>query len=117
MESRNYFHQDGAAVMASSYSSCRNLLVAGLSTGMFGLYELSSMSHVHTLSISNRSVHSAYINPSGKWLEFGSLSSTFPHLLVWEWRSEMYVIKQIGHGYGIRCMSYSPDGVALVTRG
>ena len=36
MESRNYFHQDGAAVTASSYSSRHNVLVAGLSTGMFG---------------------------------------------------------------------------------
>ena len=36
MESRNYFHQDGAAVTASSYSSRHNLLVAGLSMGMFG---------------------------------------------------------------------------------
>ena len=35
MESRNYFHQDGAVVTALSYSSRRNLLVAGLSTGMF----------------------------------------------------------------------------------
>ena len=30
----NYFHQDGTAVTASSYSSRRNILVTGLSTGM-----------------------------------------------------------------------------------
>ena len=82
MESCYYFHQEGAAVTASSYSSRRNLLVAGLSTGMFGIYELPSMSNVHTLSISNRSVHSACIDPTGKWLAFGCPSSTSPQLLV-----------------------------------
>ena len=82
MESRNYFHQNGAAVTASSYSSRRNLLVAGLSTGMFGLYELPSMSNVHTLSISNRSVHSACIDTTSKWLAFGCPLSTPPQLLV-----------------------------------
>ena len=59
-------HQDGAAVTASLYSSRCNLLVADLSTGMFGLFELPSMSNVHKLSISNRSVRSACIDPTGK---------------------------------------------------
>ena len=117
MKSRNYFHQDSAAITALLYSSRCKLLVAGLSTGMFGLFELPYMSNVHKLSILNQSVRSACIDPTGKWLAFGCPSSMSPQLLVCEWRSETYVIKQRGHGYGMRCMLYSPDGVALATKG
>ena len=84
---------------------------------MFCLYELPSMSNVYILSILNRSVITACINSTGKWLALGCPLSTSPQLPVWEWRLETYVIKERGHGYGMRCMSYSPEGVALATRG
>ena len=55
------------------------------------------------------------INNTGEWLAFGCPSNQ--QLLVWEWRSETYVIKQRGHAYGMRCMSYSPDGIVVATGG
>ena len=55
------------------------------------------------------------MNASGDWLAIGSPSSQ--QLLVWEWRSETYVLKQRGHSYGMRCMAYSDDGVVICTGG
>lgn len=31
-------------------------------------------------------------------------------LLVWEWQSETYVLKQQGHGDALNTLAYSPDG-------
>ena len=38
-------------------------------------------------------------------------------LLVWEWKSESYILKQQGHMYGMSSISYSPDGLLLATGG
>lgn len=115
VETRHYFQQDNSSVTATSYSAKHRLLVVGFSSGLFGLYELPSVSNVHTLSISNQYIQTVAINDTGEWLAFGCPSNQ--QLLVWEWRSETYVIKQRGHAYGMRCMSYSPDGIVVATGG
>ncbi len=111
---RHYFHQD-ADVTATSFSSSHNLLIVGFASGLFGLYELPSMSNIHTLSLSNQVIKTVAINSTGEWLAFGCPSAQ--QLLVWEWRSETYIIKQRGHAYGMKCMAYSPDGVVVATGG
>jgi periodic tryptophan protein 2 len=55
------------------------------------------------------------INATGEWLAFGS--AALGQLLVWEWRSESYVLKQQGHYYDINAVSYSGDGQLLATGG
>ena len=116
VESRHYFHQQGANVTAASYCARAQLLVVGFSSGLFGLYELPSVSNIHTLSVgSNQIIKTCILNNSGDWLALGCPSSQ--QLLVWEWRSETYVLKQRGHAYGMRTMAYSPDGVIICTGG
>ena len=116
VSSRHYFKQS-TDVTASTFSSKHNLLVVGFASGTFGLYELPSLSNVHTLSLSsNAVVRTAALNDTAEWLAFGCPSSQ--QLLVWEWRSETYVIKQRGHAGGtMRCMAYSGDGVVVATGG
>jgi periodic tryptophan protein 2 len=53
------------------------------------------------------------INQSGEWLAFGS--SKFGQLLVWEWQSESYILKQQGHLDSMNSIVYSPDGQKIVT--
>ena len=36
-------------------------------------------------------------------------------LLVWEWRSETYVLKQQGHFYDVSAVAFSPDGALIAT--
>ena len=114
VSARHYFHQD-TDVTATNFSTANNLLIVGFASGIFGLYELPSMSNIHTLSLSNQVIRTVAINDTGEWLAFGCPSSQ--QLLVWEWRSETYIIKQRGHAYGMRCMAYSNDGVVVATGG
>lgn len=66
-------------------------------------------------SITQHKINSIAINVTGDWLAFGS--STLGQLLVWEWQSETYVLKQQGHFYDMNVMSYSPDGQFVATGG
>ena len=55
------------------------------------------------------------VNNSGEWLAFGV--ADLGQLLVWEWQSETYVLKQQGHYYDVCAVAYSPDGTTIVTGG
>ena len=52
-------------------------------------------------------------NRSGEWLAFGA--SKLGQLLVWEWQSESYILKQQGHFDSINALVYSPDGQRIIT--
>lgn len=114
---RYYFQQEGGvSVTSTSYSLESNMLAVGFSSGVFGLYQMPNCDNVHTLSVGmNQSIQSCVLNNSGTWLAIGCPISQ--QLLVWEWQSETYILKQRGHSYGMRCMAYSPDSVCIATGG
>lgn len=64
-------------------------------------------------SISQSNIDNVTINNSGEWLAFGS--SKLGQLLVWEWQSESYVLKQQGHLDSMNALTYSPDGQKIIT--
>eukprot|EP01119_Soliformovum_irregulare_P016311 TRINITY_DN4701_c0_g1_i1.p1 TRINITY_DN4701_c0_g1~~TRINITY_DN4701_c0_g1_i1.p1 ORF type:complete len:702 (-),score=243.40 TRINITY_DN4701_c0_g1_i1:55-2160(-) len=70
---------------------------------------------IHELSVANTPVSSLTFNKGGEWL--GVACKRFGQLLVWEWQSETYVLKQQGHSYGMSCMAYSPNGKLIATGG
>ena len=77
---------------------------------------MPSVANVHTLSVgSSQLISTCVLNNTGDWLALGCPKSQ--QLLVWEWRSETYVLKQRGHAYGMNCMAYSPDGIVVATGG
>ncbi|KAI9723019.1 MAG: hypothetical protein M1812_001468 [Candelaria pacifica] len=110
---RQYFMQNNAKVNCASFHAESNLLVVGFSTGIFGLYELPEFSTIHTLSISQKDIDFVTINKSGEWLAFGA--SKLGQLLVWEWQSESYILKQQGHFDSMNSLVYSPDGQRIIT--
>ncbi|XP_059059987.1 periodic tryptophan protein 2 homolog [Achroia grisella] len=100
---------------AAQYHKGTKLLITGFSSGIFFLHEMPDVNLIHTLSISEHRISSIAISPPGDWIAFGC-----PHigqLLVWEWQSEQYVMKQQGHSLDMTCFSYSPDGLYIVTGG
>lgn len=116
VKSRHYFNQEGAFVSSVTYCDRGQLLAVGFSSGLFGLYEMPTVANIHTLSVgSNQLVKTCSLNRTGDWLALACPSSQ--QVLVWEWRSETYVLKQRGHAYGMKCMAYSPDGVVICTGG
>ena len=64
-------------------------------------------------SISQNGIDHVSINASGEWLAFGA--SRLGQLLVWEWQSESYILKQQSHPDDTNATAFSPDGMQLVT--
>ncbi|THH00961.1 hypothetical protein EW026_g1650 [Hermanssonia centrifuga] len=112
---RNYFNLASTKVVCSTFHAPSNLLIVGFSSGVFGLWEMPMFSNIHTLSISQEKISSVAINPSGEWLAFGA--KKLGQLLVWEWQSESYVLKQQGHYFDMNTLSYAPDGQNVATGG
>ncbi|MCJ1422755.1 hypothetical protein MMC29_000635 [Sticta canariensis] len=110
---RHFFMQSNAKVNCATYHASTNLFVAGFSNGLFGLYELPAFNMIHTLSISQNEIAFVTVNKSGEWLAFGS--SKMGQLLVWEWQSESYILKQQGHFDTMNALAYSPDGQRIIT--
>ena len=112
---RQYFLQGHAKVNCACFHAATGILTVGFSNGVFSLYELPSFSIVHTLSISQKRINTVAVNASGEWLAFGA--AKLGQLLVWEWQSESYILKQQGHFYDMSVVAYSPDGHVLGTGG
>ncbi|KAK0556774.1 U3 snoRNP protein [Tilletia horrida] len=120
VSSRHYFYQADARVTSvalhhSQAIGASALLVVGFSSGVFTLHELPSFTLIHSLSISSEKISSVSISPSGDWLAFGA--SRLGQLLVWEWASESYILKQQGHFFDMNTVSYAPDGGFAATGG
>ncbi|OAQ85412.1 periodic tryptophan protein 2 [Purpureocillium lilacinum] len=110
---KHYFMQGSANVKCAAFHPESNLLVAGFSNGIFGLYEMPDFNNIHKLSISQNDIDFVTINKSGEWLAFGA--SKLGQLLVWEWQSESYILKQQGHFDSMNSLVYAPDGQRIIT--
>lgn len=110
---KHYFMQNNAHLKCAAFHAESNLLVAGFANGIFGLYEMPDFNQIHTLSISQNDIDFVTINKSGEWLAFGA--SKLGQLLVWEWQSESYILKQQGHFDSMNALVYSPDGQRIIT--
>jgi periodic tryptophan protein 2 len=115
LKEREFLWDPHTRVASVDFNKESNLLLVGFTSGVFGLYEMPGCVNVHRLSVSNHSVNSVTINRTGEWLAIGS--AELGQLLVWEWKSESYVLKQQGHLYGLNAMDYSSDGQFIATGG
>ena len=102
-------------IMTCDFHIANKLLLVALSDGVFSLYELPDCNNIQSLSVSQSKIDSVCINNSGEWLALGS--SHFGQLLVWEWQSETYVLKQQGHNLDMSTICYSPDGQLIASGG
>ena len=77
------------------------------------MVQLPAFENVHMLSMSRQSINAASFSPQGNWIALGC--AALGQLLVWEWRSESYVLKQQGHHYDVSTVAFSPDGTYIAT--
>jgi len=112
---RHYFNHANTKVVCCTFHAPSNLLIVGFSSGVFGLWEMPGFSNLHTLSVSQERITSVAVNRTGEWLAFGA--SKLGQLLVWEWQSESYVLKQQGHFFDMNALSYSSDAQHIATGG
>ncbi|KAI0226931.1 Periodic tryptophan-like protein 2 [Lamellibrachia satsuma] len=104
-----------AKLTSAAYHKDLHILVSGFQDGAFFLHEMPDFNLIHSLSISDQSISTVSFNASGDWVAIGC--SERGQLLVWEWQSESYVLKQQGHFNNMACLAYSPDGQYVVTGG
>lgn len=107
------FNQGSAKVTACDYHQGLDMVVVGFSNGVFGLYQMPDFICIHLLSVSREKLTTAVFNERGNWLTFGC--AKLGQLLVWEWLSESYILKQQGHYFDVNCVTYSPDSQFLAT--
>ncbi|XP_058074231.1 periodic tryptophan protein 2 [Magnolia sinica] len=110
---KDFFMQASAKLTACDYHRGLDMVVVGFSNGVFGLYQMPDFVCIHMLSISREKITTAVFNGLGNWLTFGC--AKLGQLLVWEWRSESYILKQQGHYFDVNCIAYSPDSQLLAT--
>jgi periodic tryptophan protein 2 len=108
--------RDGQGEVAScAYNRASHILVMAFDKGVFALYEMPDCINIHHISVSNTMLNTVCISPSGEWLGIGA--SELGQLLVWEWKSESYVLKQQGHLYGLNTLDYSSEGQFIASGG
>lgn len=110
---KHFFHNDQNKVKCVTFHPNSRMLVVGFNNGEFRLYELPDFTLIQQLSMGQNPVNTVTVNSSGEWLAFGS--SKLGQLLVYEWQSESYILKQQGHFDSLNALTYSPDGSRVVT--
>ncbi|XP_053992723.1 uncharacterized protein LOC128883893 [Hylaeus volcanicus] len=107
MECKVFCNQSGGALISQvAYNSLINLLATGFSNGLICLYSTPDFAALYTLSIGNSPLDALEITSDGEWLAIGN--SYAGQIVVWEWKSETYILKQQAHGTGIRCVACCP---------
>lgn len=117
-EQRHFMQRDSAKITCASLppgNAANPLLLLGFNNGVFGLYDMTTAAPLHTLSVSQHALNTCAVNASGDWVALAS--ADLGQLLVWEWQSETYVLKQQGHFYDLSTVAYSPDGQLIATGG
>ncbi|CAL2029817.1 hypothetical protein CAEBREN_20318 [Caenorhabditis brenneri] len=102
-------------VTAAQYQATTKILATAFNNGVIVLHEVPSFALIHNLQISEMSIQTVAWNCSGDWLAIGCGKGSTAQLVVWEWQSESYVMKQQGHSLRITSAEYSPDGALVAT--
>lgn len=110
-----FFPPDNSHIKSAAFHPESSLLVAGLLNGEFRLYELPTFTLLQELSMGQNAVNCVQISSDGAWLAFGS--KKLGQLLVYEWQSELYILKQQGHYDLLNAVCYMADGSRVATGG
>ena len=97
------------------YHKQKQLIVTSFQNGAFYLHEMPTFTLIHSLSISEQAISTIRFDQSGDWIALGV--SSLGQLLVWEWHSQCYVLKQQGHTGVANCLDHSKDGKYIATGG
>jgi len=106
-----------ALLLCADYHAKTHMLVAGFSNGHFYLHEMPDFNLIHSLSLGDQQhmITSTLFSPLGDWIALAC--SNLGQLVVWEWQSQTYVLKQQGHFNNMTQLAYSPDGMHVASGG
>ncbi|EAN31837.2 WD domain G-beta repeat protein [Theileria parva strain Muguga] len=107
-ETKGYCNQPAnSTVSVVTFNSNIGLFVVGFTGGTFGLYNIPELTTIYTLKIGEQIpvIDSVDITSDGQWIALAC--SQTGTIVVWEWKSETFVMKQQAHLGGVRCCSFS----------
>lgn len=102
-------------VTCSSFCSSRSLLVAGLSNGIFSIWDVSGEVAVvlQSMSAFQDAISSICLSATGAWI--GMASKEKGQLTVWEWGSESFQLRQKGIPIQSSALAVNPDGSIIAS--
>ena len=115
LASKHFFNQVGATITCASFHYAKRILAAGFSAGHFSIFSLPDAKPLQTLSVSRAPLSDISFHHSGEWLAMAA--ATLGQILVWDWSTENYVLRQQGHPLEINSVAYSSDGAIVATAG
>lgn len=104
-------------VECAAFDPQNKYLAFGHEGGVFDIWEVDPVvQQLHSIQVSNTGKTSnVALSPSGDWLSIANLA--LGELIIWDWKSQTYIIKQQGHLREMNCMAYSRDGTVMATGG
>ncbi|EKF31252.1 hypothetical protein MOQ_004919 [Trypanosoma cruzi marinkellei] len=107
-------------VSVTCFHRRRGLVAIGYNSGIFAIHSLSTadeaeLTLLHLLSISAQSLTAAAFSPTGDFVAFGS--AQLKQLLLWDWKSEAYVLKDQAHYYDIARVAITADSGSIISCG
>ncbi|CAI7717798.1 periodic tryptophan protein 2, putative [Plasmodium vivax] len=91
-------------------SACFNrehcLAVIAYSSGRFGIYSAPEMTSLYTISINACTIDDIAISGDGQWIALAEANNGT--VIVWEWKSESYIMKQSTTSRNVKCVRFSP---------
>ncbi|EAR81867.2 periodic tryptophan protein (macronuclear) [Tetrahymena thermophila SB210] len=108
----------GGKLKSCEYHADTRMIVLGFKSGCYALYRLekeSDLQEIQTFSISNCRINTISVNYSGSWIALGMNKTG--QLIIWEWRSQSYILDQQCLTNDINVLAYSEDGLMIATGG
>ncbi|KJP85284.1 hypothetical protein AK88_05095 [Plasmodium fragile] len=82
------------------------LVVIAYSSGRFGIYSAPEMTSLYTISINACTIDDVTISSDGQWIALAEANNGT--VIVWEWKSESYILKQSTTSRNVKCVKFSP---------
>ncbi|KAG9396388.1 periodic tryptophan protein [Carpediemonas membranifera] len=107
------------AVDLTSAAVVGTLVVAGFDDGEFRIHEMPDFDNIHTLSMGSGAsiTASAMLVSQGRADQIALASDRSKQVVVWDWQSENYVVRQGGHQGNPLAVAYNPKGTRVATAG
>uniref|UniRef100_A0AC35G765 Periodic tryptophan protein 2 n=1 Tax=Panagrolaimus sp. PS1159 TaxID=55785 RepID=A0AC35G765_9BILA len=112
-------HLEGNAyelrLTSTTYNQKTQVLTVGYAHGVFLILEMPTCNVIQNMRASDFRISTLSMNEPGDWLAFGCGEGSQSQLVVWEWQSESFVLKQQSHSQSVLTAAFSPDGSLLAT--
>ncbi|EGR28731.1 periodic tryptophan protein 2, putative [Ichthyophthirius multifiliis] len=108
----------GGRLKSCEYHIQTQTIILGFKTGSYSLYRLEtpeSLTEIQTFGITNSRINTLAVNPSGSWIAMGI--NKIGQLLVWEWRSQTYILDQQCLSNDCNVVTYSEDCLTIASGG